>query len=192
MKNRKKWGKSARFSEAVCGYSPFGNRRKRVGGVCSVGGARCRSSGDMAGEAPAAAQPARRRSRRYWDWWGPAANETSKALFDRLPVALGESNPELELNYQNVPFGEYFVKFLAASELHTALPPERLAAYEAEYALIAEGFAANPSSAKSRPRPIGRPKQSPPKNLLDRLHKHKAGVLAFMYDFRMRSNAMCA
>ena len=50
----------------------------------------------------------------YWDWWGPAANETSKALFDRLPVALGESNPELELNYQNVPFGEYFVKFLAA------------------------------------------------------------------------------
>ena len=68
------------------------------------------SSGDMAGEAPAAAQE----TITYWDWWGPAANETSKALFDRLPVALGESNPELELNYQNVPFGEYFVKFLAA------------------------------------------------------------------------------
>ena len=68
------------------------------------------SSGDMAGEAPAAAQ----QTITYWDWWGPAANETSKALFDRLPVALGESNPELELNYQNVPFGEYFVKFLAA------------------------------------------------------------------------------
>ena len=68
------------------------------------------SSGDMAGEAPAAAQ----QTITYWDWWGPAANETSKALFDRLPVALGEANPELELNYQNVPFGEYFVKFLAA------------------------------------------------------------------------------
>ena len=74
----------------------------------------------------------------------------------------------------------------STAELHTALPPERLAAYEAEYdAIIAAGFAANPSSVKSRPRPIGRPKQSPPKNLLDRLHKHKAGVLAFMYDFRI-------
>ena len=74
----------------------------------------------------------------------------------------------------------------STSELHTALPPDRLAAYEAEYdAIIGAGFAANPSSVKSRPRPVGRPKQSPPKNLLDRLHKHKAGVLAFMYDFRI-------
>lgn len=68
------------------------------------------ASGDMAADEPAMAQ----QTITYWDWWGPAANETSKALFDRLPVALGESNPELELNYQNVPFGEYFVKFLAA------------------------------------------------------------------------------
>ena len=74
----------------------------------------------------------------------------------------------------------------STAELHTALPPDRLAAYEAEYdAIIGAGFAANPPAAKSRPRPIGRPKQSPPKNLLDRLHKHKAGVLAFMYDFRI-------
>ena len=74
----------------------------------------------------------------------------------------------------------------ATSELHTALPPDRLAHYEAQYdALIAQGFADNPSAAKTKPRPTGRPKQSPPKNLLDRLHKHKAGVLAFMYDFRI-------
>ena len=74
----------------------------------------------------------------------------------------------------------------ATSALHTALPPDRLAHYEAQYdALIAQGFADNPSAAKTEPRPIGRPKQSPPKNLLDRLHKHKAGVLAFMYDFRI-------
>ena len=74
----------------------------------------------------------------------------------------------------------------ATSQRHTALPPDRLAYYEAEYdALIAQGFAANPSPPKTKPRPIGRPKQAPPKNLLDRLHKHKAGVLAFMYDFRI-------
>ena len=65
----------------------------------------------------------------------------------------------------------------ATSALHTALPPDRLAHYEAQYdALIAQGFADNPSAAKTKPRPIGRPKQSPPKNMLDRLHKHKAGV----------------
>ena len=71
-------------------------------------------------------------------------------------------------------------------EPHTALPPERLADYEAEYeALIAQGFAANPPPEQTLPRPRGRPKQSPPKNLLDRLHKHKSGVLAFMYAFHI-------
>jgi len=51
----------------------------------------------------------------YWDWWGPAGNAVLKNLFDRLPVALKEHKPDLELNYQNVPFGdEYFQKFLAA------------------------------------------------------------------------------
>ena len=74
----------------------------------------------------------------------------------------------------------------STSARHTTLPPDRLSYYEAEYdALIAQGFAANPSPPKTKPRPIGRPKQAPPKNLLDRLHRHKAGVLAFMYDFRI-------
>ena len=74
----------------------------------------------------------------------------------------------------------------STSQQHTALPRDRLAYYEAAYdALIAQGFAANPAPPKTKPRPVGRPKQSPPKNLLDRLHKHKAGVLAFMYDFRI-------
>lgn len=53
--------------------------------------------------------------------------------------------------------------------------------------LVTVGLAANPApesppdAAKSR----GRPKQSPAKNLLDRLHQHQAQVLAFMSDFRV-------
>ena len=74
----------------------------------------------------------------------------------------------------------------STSPLHTALPPDRLAYYATQYdALIDQGFADNPCAAKTIPRPVGRPKQSPPKNLLDRLHRQKAGVLAFMYDFRI-------
>lgn len=75
----------------------------------------------------------------------------------------------------------------STSVRHTALPPDRLAYCEAEYdAHIAQGFATNPATQKTKPRPIGRPKQSPPKNLLDRLHKHKAGVRAIkLYDFRI-------
>ena len=58
------------------------------------------------------------------------------------------------------------------------LPLDRLAFYQTEYdKLMAKGLAANPP-----PKKRGRPKQSPPKNLLDRF-KHKSGVLAFMYDF---------
>ncbi len=61
--------------------------------------------------------------------------------------------------------------------------------FEERYqSLIVAGFAANPPAesppldgAKSR----GRPKQSPAKNLLDRLQLHQAQVLAFVHDFRV-------
>lgn len=68
----------------------------------------------------------------------------------------------------------------------TALPVERLTYFSAEYdKLIAQGLALNPTPAQPPLTKRGRPKQSPPKNLLDRLHTHKSGVLAFMADFRI-------
>ena len=67
-----------------------------------------------------------------------------------------------------------------------ALPPERLRHFHTEYdKLIAQGLAANPATTDPPPAQRGRPKQSPPKNLLNRLQTHKAGVLAFMADFRI-------
>lgn len=66
------------------------------------------------------------------------------------------------------------------------LPPTRLADYEARFdALLQVGFEANPPPATPAPRQRGRIKQSPPKNLLDRLAHYKAETLAFMRDFRI-------
>jgi transposase len=67
-----------------------------------------------------------------------------------------------------------------------SLPPEHLMHFAQRYdGLIAQGLAANPPPADPPPKKRGRKKQTPPKNLLDRLQKYKPQVLAFMYDFRV-------
>lgn len=64
------------------------------------------------------------------------------------------------------------------------LSPQRIAHYEQCYDdLLQQGFAANPPPQTPPPRKRGRQKQSPPKNLLDRLAKYKTETLAFMADF---------
>ena len=70
----------------------------------------------------------------------------------------------------------------------SALSPEQIAAYEKRYKAILEaGLQVNPmltrppNTAKKR----GRVKQSPPRNLLERLRSQKASVLGFMYDFEV-------
>ena len=67
-----------------------------------------------------------------------------------------------------------------------SLSPERIAHYEQLYDdLLQQGFEANPPPEHPPPKKRGRKQQSPPKNLLDRLHQHKAETLVFMHDFRV-------
>ncbi|MEZ4860333.1 MAG: IS66 family transposase [Caldilineaceae bacterium] len=58
--------------------------------------------------------------------------------------------------------------------------------FEQRYdAILQLGLEENPPPSEPPPKKQGKPKQSPPKNLLDRLAIHKEGVLAFMSDFRV-------
>jgi transposase len=69
----------------------------------------------------------------------------------------------------------------------SALPSEQVKDFEVRYqTLLRQGLAANPPpsiSDPALPKKRGRAKQTPPKNLLDRLQSRQESVLGFMRDF---------
>ena len=72
-----------------------------------------------------------------------------------------------------------------ARPVHSQLPEAKRAEFALRYdRVIEEGCKPIPPCAAAQPK-RGRVKQSPPKNLLDRLVAHKREVLAFMDDFHV-------
>ena len=121
--------------------------------------------------------------------------------YDECAHALCNAHHLRELRYVATQYHQGWAKDMAALlvEIKAAVAatpapamclalPELLA-FETRYdALVQAGFEANPravATAEGAPKKRGRPKQSPPVNLLIRLRDFKGQVLAFMSDFRV-------
>jgi transposase len=70
----------------------------------------------------------------------------------------------------------------------TTIDPQQLQAFETQYRdILVQGLAVNPPEPvdPDTPKSRGRPKQSPAKNLLDRLQRQQTSVLGFLFDFQV-------
>jgi transposase len=133
------------------------------------------------------------------EYQGRAIHDALAAYFqfDTCTHALCNAHHRRELRFVTEQYGQAWAGEMAQLRLDikaevahmvgaTTLPPDRLADYEARFdTLLQAGFDAHPPPATPPPRQRGRKKQTPPKNLLDRLSKYKAETLAFMHDFRV-------
>lgn len=121
----------------------------------------------------------------------PSGQATVQAPF---PSEVSQQELQFVTDQYQQPWAEQMARLLLdlkAEVVQTALvaealPPERIAHFEQGYDdILQQGFVASPPPVDPTPKQRGRVKQSPPKNLLDRLDKHKRQTLAFMYDFRV-------
>jgi transposase len=138
---------------------------------------------------------------------GRAIHDHWKAYFRYTDCthALCNAHHLRELKFIDEPYGQRWAGTMAkllveiktavdtAQEVgQTALPTDTLAAFEQRYdEVIKVGYARNPRPPPPPP-PVGtggkkrgRPAQTPPLNLLDRLRDFKTETLAFMQDFRV-------
>ncbi len=89
-------------------------------------------------------------------------------------------------------FGDLLMEIKEAVDLARSTQPclseAQLSDFNQRYdELVEVGLLANPppEQPETQEKKRGRKKQSPPKNLLDRLRNHKEAVLAFMFDFNV-------